>query len=162
MNARYAVLVIAASAFYLGCAGNTRPGSRVSNPNSSDRILRPGNSLYERLGGIDALRTVVDEWMLEVATDERIGVFFATSDFTELKLRLVERICMQAGGPCLYRGRDLVAVHANRGIDDSHMRAFVESLESALSRTDVPKEAAADLLAMVQGIGEELLIAVGR
>src|SRR5690349_10128113 len=55
-------------------------------------------SLYERLGGMDAIRAVVDDFVGNVAADKRINKFFANTDITRLKTNLVNQICQGTGG----------------------------------------------------------------
>jgi hemoglobin len=62
-------------------------------------------SLYERLGGKDAISAVVDQFVGHVAADKRINSFFAktASDPERLKtfkMNLVNQICEASGGPC--------------------------------------------------------------
>ena len=64
-------------------------------------------SLYERLGGIDAIRAVVDDFVGNVAADRRINKFFANTDIPRLKRNLVDQICQSTGGPCTYGGRGM-------------------------------------------------------
>src|SRR5262245_57808420 len=69
-------------------------------------------SLYERLGGWDAIAAVVDQFVGHVAADKRINGFFAhtASDPERLKMfkmHLVSQICEASGGPCKYTGKDM-------------------------------------------------------
>src|SRR4030095_14827855 len=64
-------------------------------------------SLYERLGGLDAIKAVVDEFVTRVAADARINKKFARSNIDRLKFELVEQICAATGGPCKYKGLDM-------------------------------------------------------
>src|SRR5262245_46565523 len=64
-------------------------------------------SLYDRLGGKDAIKAVIDELVTIVAADDRINKKFAKTDVNRLKFELVEQICAATGGPCKYKGRDM-------------------------------------------------------
>ena len=50
-------------------------------------------SLYDRLGGKDAIKAVVDEFVGIAAADTRINKKFAKTDINRLKFELVEQIC---------------------------------------------------------------------
>jgi len=67
--------------------------------------LAQERTLYERLGGPDAIVAVVDDFVANVAADQRINGFFAKTDIPRLKRLLVEQICAGTGGPCT--GRDM-------------------------------------------------------
>jgi hemoglobin len=61
-------------------------------------------SLFDRLGGMDAITTVVDDFVGNVAADDRINGFFANTDIPHLKKMLTEQICAGTGGGLhLYR-----------------------------------------------------------
>ena len=50
-------------------------------------------SLYDRLGGKDAIVAVVDDFVGNVAADNRINRYFAKTDIPRLKRNLVDQIC---------------------------------------------------------------------
>jgi hemoglobin len=137
-------------------------GSSSPPATTSDDTISKDATLYERLGGVDVLRVLVDEWLVVASSDERIRDFFAGADISRLKLRLVERICVQVEGPCLYRGREMYAAHADLGLEDSHLRAFLQALEPAMQRAKIEGKAADELRIAIRGLAEELAIAVVR
>ncbi len=152
-------VLIATSAF--GCGGFLG-GSGGAAPADSQGKIEEEATLYERLGGVDVLRALVDAWMLEVSSDPRIRDYFAHADIGRLKLRLVERICVQVQGPCLYRGREMYEVHADLGLEDSHLRAFLQALDPAMRRVKIKDGPAEELREVIRGLAEELAIAVVR
>jgi hemoglobin len=137
-------------------------GGSSPPPVRADDSVDAGATLYQRLGGVDVLRAIVDEWLLEASSDERIREHFAKTDILRLKLRLVERICVQVEGPCLYRGREMYEAHADLGIEDSHLRAFLQALEPAIQRAKLEDAVAEEFRTVIRGLAEELAIAVVR
>src|SRR6476619_563587 len=87
-------------------------------------------TLYERLGGQAAIVAVVDDFVARIAADKRINHFFAKSDATRVKAKLVEQICAGTGGPCTYTGRDMKSVHAGRGIGEADWDATIGDLKT--------------------------------
>jgi hemoglobin len=73
-------------------------------------------SLYERLGGLDAVTAVVDSFVSRCAGDDRINAKFGRTDIPRLKKMLVDQVCEATGGPCTYEGRDMKETHAGMGI----------------------------------------------
>jgi hemoglobin len=110
---------------------------------------RSTKSLYERLGGHEAIVAVVDDFVARIAADKRINHFFAKSDATRVKAKLVEQICAGAGGPCTYTGRDMKSVHAGRGIGEKDWDAMIQDLEKTLAKFKVPRRERKDLLAVL-------------
>ena len=106
-------------------------------------------SLYERLGGQGALVAVVDDFVGNVAADNRINKFFAKTDIPRLKRLLVEQICAGTGGPCTYTGRDMKSAHAGMGINDAQFNALVEDLVKTLDKFKVPEKEKGELLGIL-------------
>ena len=127
--------VVAASAFLFGCA----------NMNAAERNA----SLYERLGGKPAITAVVDDFVGNVAADNRINGFFAKTDIPRLKRLLVEQICAGSGGPCTYTGRDMRTAHMGMGVADAHFGALVEDLVKSLDKFKVPEREKNELLGVL-------------
>ncbi len=76
-------------------------------------------SLYQRLGGYDAIAAVSDEFIGRLATDEQEKRFFVGfSNDSKMRIRqlVVDLICKSTGGPCFYIGRDMKTAHAGSGI----------------------------------------------
>ena len=76
-------------------------------------------SLYQRLGGYDAIAAVTDDLIVQLANDKLIAPFLTgLSNDSKKKLRqhFVDFLCAAAGGPCVYTGRDMKTSHAGLGI----------------------------------------------
>ncbi|MEO8676126.1 MAG: group 1 truncated hemoglobin [Casimicrobiaceae bacterium] len=109
----------------------------------------PQKSLYERLGGQPAITAVVDDFVGNVAADNRINGFFARTDIARLKKLLVEQICAGTGGPCTYTGRSMPAAHKGMNITDAQFNALVEDLQKTLNKFKVPEKEQGELLAVL-------------
>src|SRR5215813_1913953 len=106
-------------------------------------------SLYDRLGGYNAITAVVDDFVANVAADRRINRFFAKANIGRLKARLVEQICQGTGGPCIYTGGDMRSVHAGMGIQNKHFNALVQDLGKSLNKFKVPAREQRELVAIL-------------
>jgi len=106
-------------------------------------------SLYDRLGGKDALTAVVDDFVGNVAADKRINGFFAKADVPRLKRNLVDQICQGTGGPCVYTGKDMKTAHKGMGITDADFNALVEDLVKTLNKFNVPAKEQGELLGIL-------------
>ena len=106
-------------------------------------------SLYERLGGKDAIVAVVDDFVGNVAADNRINHFFAKTDIPRLKKNLVDQICQATGGPCVYTGRDMVTAHSGMGVSNADFDALVGDLVKTLDKFKVPEKEKGELFAIL-------------
>ncbi len=103
-------------------------------------------SLYDRLGGKDAITAVVDDFVGRVAADNRINGFFAKANVPRLKMMLVDQICEASGGPCKYTGRDMKTAHRGMGITDAAFDALVGDLVATLDKFKVGEREKQELL----------------
>jgi len=104
-------------------------------------------SLYERLGGKEAITAVVDDFVGRVAADKRINGFFAKANVPRLKMMLVDQICEATGGPCKYTGRDMKNTHQGMGITNADFDALVGDLVASLDKFKVGEREQQELLA---------------
>jgi hemoglobin len=117
-----------------------------------DKSTEP--SLYTRLGGIEAISAVTDQFLTNVASDNTInGRFEATvADSYRLQLlrnNLIDQICAGSGGPCEYKGKTMLEAHAGMNITTDEFTALVNDLVSALDHFNVSAKNKTDLLAIL-------------
>jgi hemoglobin len=106
-------------------------------------------SLYERLGGLDAIGAVMDSFVARCAGDDRINPKFERSDIPRLKKMLVDQVCEATGGPCTYTGRDMRETHDGMKVTAGEFDALVEDLVTTLDEFDVPKAEQDELLGLL-------------
>jgi hemoglobin len=96
------------------------------------------DSLYDQLGGADAVNALIAEFVVQVSEDPEINWFFVNADIPRLGGLLHDQICAATGGGCEYTGLDMVTVHANMGITDAQFNALVADLLAACDNLDIP------------------------
>ncbi len=106
-------------------------------------------SLYDRLGGKPAISAVVDDFIGNVAADNRINGRFAKADIPHLKMRLVEQISAGTGGPVAYNGLPMKAAHTGMHITDAEFGDLVEDLVKSLDKFHVPEKEKGELLGIL-------------
>ena len=84
-------------------------------------------SLYERLGGLDAITAVVDAFVGRCAGDDRINGKFERTDVPRLKKMLVDQVCEATGGPCTYNGRGMPETHDGMGVTAGEFDALARA-----------------------------------
>jgi hemoglobin len=103
-------------------------------------------SLFERLGGKDAIVAVVDAFVARCAADDRINGKFARTDIHRLKANLVDQVCEATGGPCTYSGRDMRTTHDQMGVTGGEFDALVQDLIATLDEFGVGEAEKSELL----------------
>ena len=94
------MLLVLPLATIINCGGNkdaTSPPAAQEEAPAPAAAAAPQKSLYERLGGHDAIKAVVDEFVAIVGADARINKYFANADLDRLKGHLVNQIGQASG-----------------------------------------------------------------
>jgi hemoglobin len=114
-------------------------------------------SLFDRLGGKDAITAVVDKFIGNVAADTRINARFANADIPGLKGKLVDQVCEATGGPCKYTGKDMKTSHTGMKITEEDFGALVEDLAKAMDELKVPEKEKGEVLGALGGMKPDIV-----
>ncbi len=96
------------------------------------------DATYQGLGGKPGIKKIVDTLIPLVLADPRIKDSFTDIDMKNLAMRLEEQFCELSGGPCKYRGKDMVEIHDGLNITRAQFNALAEDLQIAMERVGVP------------------------
>ncbi|NKE34618.1 group 1 truncated hemoglobin [Natronococcus sp. JC468] len=107
------------------------------------------DTLYDRLGGQDAIGAVVDEFYDRVMADERVAYYFEDTDMQKQRIHQTQFISSVTGGPVDYSGAEMEAVHEGMGITPTEFDAIATHLDDALAEFDVDE---ADRQAVLEAI----------
>jgi hemoglobin len=116
-----------------------------------------GRSLYERLGGNEAITAVVDDFVARCAADGRINGKFARTDIPRLKKNLVDQVCEAAGGPCTYSGRDMRQTHDGMSVTGGEFEALVADLVATLDKFGVGEAEKSELLSALAPMRSDIV-----
>jgi hemoglobin len=117
-------------------------------------------SLYQRLGGYDALAAVVDDFIGRLAADKDIGRFFvgaSTDSKKRIRQLVLDQLCEATGGPCVYIGRSMKVAHAGLGITESDWEKGAKHLTATLDKFKVPAKEKEEVLAAVSSLKKDIV-----
>jgi hemoglobin len=120
-----------------------------------------GQSLYQRLGGYDALAAVTDDFLSRVVKDPQVGKYFVghgSESLHRIRELIVEQFCRATGGPCYYLGRTMRAAHAGMSITDDEWDIAVDHLIEAMMQLKVPDRERDEMLTVVAGLKKDIVI----
>ena len=110
-------------------------------------------TLYERLGGYDAISAVADDLLPRLQTDSQLARFWQHRGEDGLKREkqlLIDFLCACAGGPLYYTGRDMKTTHKGMKISERDWSAFLGHLNATLQAFQVPQAERDEVVAFVQ------------
>ncbi len=117
-------------------------------------------SLYERLGGRDAVTAAVGLFYQKLMADETIAPFFDDIDMPGQIKKQIAFMTMAFGGPHGYEGRDLRTAHAKlvaRGLGEAHFNAVAGHLSATLRELGVPDALIDESIAIVASTKADVL-----
>ena len=119
------------------------------------------DTLYERLGGREGIRAVVDDFYDRLLADEDLGPFFADADMEKLRRTQTDFLCQAAGGPETYDAEPVREAHLHVPFEPAHIERAVDLLYGSLDAFDVPEADADAVIGAVAAFEEELLARPG-
>jgi len=117
-------------------------------------------TLYERLGGYDAIAAVASDLLPRLQADPRLGRFWqhrGEDGVRREKQLLIDFLCSSAGGPLLYTGRDMKTAHAGMRIGEGDWSSFLGHLEASLASFRVPRAEHEAVVAFVQSTKPDIV-----
>jgi Truncated hemoglobins len=132
----------------------------ASAPSDTSSAASSAPTLYQRLGGREAIKQVVDDFVTNLAADPRVNSRFKGLDagkVAKLQTNLADQICDVTGGPCAYLGKDMKAVHAGMGITEAEWNATVEDLVKSLNKFKVAPKEQQELLSALGGMKKDIV-----
>ena len=122
--------------------------------------LAQEKTLYERLGGYDAVSAVVDDFAAKLFDDPVVGVrFFGMSDDSREGFRQKNKnlVCFVTGGPCKIISRSAAVTHGGLGIKASEFDIVFNHLVDSLNTFQVPEQEQQELLAIVATLRPDIV-----
>ena len=118
----------------------------------SESVTNEKTSLYERLGGEQRVRKIVNDVLDKNFNNPAIGHYFQSVDMAQLKKLVFEFFSMGTGGPHKYTGRDMVTSHADLKIREEDFRIANEDTRSALEENDVEEPVINKVIAILDSM----------
>src|SRR5262249_32401551 len=114
-------------------------------------------SLYERLGGVDAITVVARAFDDRAGKDNRINQKFARTNLNRLTKEVVDQLCQDTGGPCSYTGLSMTQEPTNLGGTKGEFDAFMEDLVAVLDDSKARKAEQAELLSLLPPMRKDIV-----
>ena len=117
-------------------------------------------SLYERLGGYDALTAVANDLLPRLQGDAQLGRFWKNrgeDGVRREKQLLIDYLCASTGGPMYYTGRDMRTSHQGMKITESDWAIFLGHAGATLEAFRVPLAERDEVVAIVLSLKPDIV-----
>ncbi len=121
-------------------------------------------SLYDRLGGVYSIATVVDDFIDRLLVNDTLNANPAINEArgqvpkAGLKFRLTAQVCQAAGGPEKYNGRSMKDTHAHLNITENEWQAMLADFKKTLDKFEVPEREQGELFAIIDSTKTGIVI----
>jgi len=122
-------------------------------------------SLYERLGGIYSIATVVDDFIDRIMVDDRLNANPRVNEAHHrvsppgFKYLVTEQLGEASGGPQRYTGRSMEDSHPHLLITADEWDAFIDDLNQTLDKFEVPQQERSEVLAIIESTRDAIVVA---
>lgn len=151
-------LLFAAVLLLVGCA-------TAYSPPSEKTTAVP---LYDRLGGVYAIATVVDDFIERLLVNDTLNanptIKAARNRVPKsgLKYQVTAFTCQATGGPCTYTGRSMKQSHAHLNISEKEWQAMASEFKKSLDKFNVPQREQEELFALVGSVKGDIVAATAK
>lgn len=121
-------------------------------------------SLYERLGGIFAIATVVDDFIDRVMANPKLNANPKVDEAHHrvppagFKYLVTEQVGWASGGPQTYTGRSMYDSHVELDITEEEWQSFLEDFQASLDKFEVPAQEQKELFTIVDSTKNDIVL----
>jgi hemoglobin len=134
----------------------------VATPVCAQDAEKP--SLYDRLGGVYPIATVVDDFIERLLVNETLNANPAINEArmrvpkAGLKYRVTSMVGQATGGPEVYDGRSMKDTHSHLNISETEWQAMLADFKATLDKFEVPEAEQAELFAIVESTKGDIVM----
>ena len=129
-------------------------------PCATGNTVAQEKTLYERLGGYDAISAVVDDFAGKLFIDPVVGArFFGMSEDSREGFRQKNKnlVCNVTGGPCEIISRSATKSHRGLGIKASEFDIVAQHLVDTLNKFNVPEKEHNELMVIIGSLRPDIV-----
>jgi hemoglobin len=121
-------------------------------------------SLYDRLGGVYSIATVVDDFIDRIMVDPRLNANPLVDEAHHrvppagFKYLVTEMVCWATGGPQTYTGKSMADSHSHLKITSQEWDAFLDDFKQTLDKFNVPAQEQSELNAIVDSTRADIVV----
>jgi len=114
-------------------------------------------TLFDKIGGMDAVNAAVDIFYTKVLVDDRIKHYFETTDMDKQRNKQKAFLAFAFGGPVQYDGLDMRKAHEGMNLTEEHFGAVAENLVNTLKELNVAQEHIDEVVTVALSVKDDVL-----
>lgn len=118
-------------------------------------------SLYERLGAIEGITSLVDDIVENHMNNPAINARYLPlkempEHFEEVRQHLINFLAAGSGGPQEYSGKDMLSAHKGMNISQGEYMEVIDDIMKALQKNNIDETTQKDVLAIAYSLKPEI------
>ncbi len=148
----------------IGGVSAPTPSWYTPKPMEFHRAAEEKPSLYDRLGGVYSIATVVDDFINRIMVDPKLNANPLVDEAHHrvppagFKYLVTEMVCWATGGPQRYTGKSMAESHKDLKITSEEWEAFLDDFQQTLDKFKVPAGEQAELKAIVNSTRSDIVV----
>jgi hemoglobin len=114
-------------------------------------------TLFEKIGGMDAVNAAVDIFYTKVLADDLINHFFVKTDMPSQAGKQKAFLAYAFGAPLAYSGKNMRDAHASMNLTDEHFNAVAGHLVATLKELNVAQNLIDEVVAIAVSTKADVL-----
>jgi hemoglobin len=115
------------------------------------------STIYQQIGGAEALEDIVDDFYARVLADSEPTRFFAGANMSRLIGKQAEFFATALGGPGPYSGPSMRQVHQGRGITMRHFELVGAHLTESFYAAGASEEITEQIVSEIASMADEIV-----
>ncbi|MEM7401049.1 MAG: group 1 truncated hemoglobin [Pseudomonadota bacterium] len=147
MRIIFSIVILLASIFILSCSSET-----------TDTSVSAERTLYERIGGREKVKAIVEDIWNNHAKNPIVKDRFAGSDPAYVKKRVFEIFAAATGATDVeYKGMDMKTAHKGMNISEMEFNAVVDDVLAACEMHKVAQQERNEVLAILWSVRKDIV-----
>lgn len=118
---------------------------------------KPKETLFEQLNGKRGIENIVNHLIKGIAKDKQVFPYFAKASVSHFREGFITHLCAIAGGPCIYRGDNMIDIHTGMKINEADFNRVVELLINAMEASEVGYSTQNQVLALLAPLRQQII-----
>jgi len=120
--------------------------------------------LYDRLGGVYSIATLVDDFVERLLINTTLNANPKINEARQrvpkagLKFQVTTLVCQVTGGPCQYMGRSMKDAHIHLDITETEWQSMVVDFKKSLNKFKVPSKEQSEIIAIVESTKGDIVL----
>ena len=119
--------------------------------------MTDNNSLFERIGGMNAVNAAVDIFYNKVLADKSINHFFSHTDMKAQASKQKIFLAFAFGAPLNYTGKNMRDAHSHLKLSEEHFNAVAGHLVATLQELNVAQHLIDEVVVIAMSTKNDVL-----